>query len=301
MKRNTRQVTSDKWPAAGGKKHVMPRTPRSCPVFRACRAVASTCLPKLSEGWKRRPVARHLLGFTLVEIMLAVAIFSIVIAAIYSTWTLIMRASHAGQETAAQVQRQRIVLWTIEDSLTCIQSFQASMKYYYYTNFAENANESELSFTSRLPEVFPRNRRFGGFNLRRITFDVEAGPGSEKDLVLRQTPVLMDMDPDERQNPLVLARDVKKFSVECWDTNAMDWVPEWDDTNNIPPVIRVSLVLGGNNGSGTAVPELAVTRFIAIPSSTLPSGLQGNATGVGAAPPGAGPPNGGMRLPIPGR
>jgi len=280
MKRNTNQATSDKRPGAGGKKYVRPRTARSCPVSR---------------------VPCHILAFTLVEILLAMAIFSIVIAAIYSTWTLIMRASHAGQETAAEVQRQRIVLWTIEDSLTCIQSFQASMKYYSYTNFAGNDNESELSFTARLPEVFPRNGRFGGFNLRRLTFDVEPGLGSEKDLVLRQTPVLMDMDPDERQTPLVLARDVKKFSVECWDTNAMDWVPEWDDTNNIPPVIRVSLALGGNPGANTPTPQLAVTRLIAIPSSTLPSGLQGNAAGVGAALPGAGPPNGGIHFQLPGR
>ena len=76
-----------------------------------------------------------------------------------------------------------------------------------------------MSFTARLPEVFPRDGKFGGFNLRRLTFSVEPGRDSEKDLVLRQNPVLMDMDPDERQTPLVLARDVRKFTVECWDTN----------------------------------------------------------------------------------
>lgn len=206
--------------------------------------------------------------------MVAIAIFSIVIAAIYSTWTLILRSSQVGQNTAAQAQRQRIALRTIEDSLTCIQSFQASMQYYVFTNSTQNGNQSELSFTARLPEVFPRDGKFGGFNLRRLIFSVEPGRDSEMDLVLRQTPALMDMDPDERQTPLVLARDVKKFTVECWDTTNMDWVDVWDSTNSIPAMVRINLALGGNAGAGNASPGSAVTRLIAIPSVTLPSILQ---------------------------
>jgi type II secretion system protein J len=223
---------------------------------------------------KAFPIPNSARAFTLVEIMVAIAIFSIVIAAIYSTWTLILRSSQVGQNTAAQAQRQRIALRTIEDSLTCIQSFQASMQYYVFTNSTQNGNQSELSFTARLPEVFPRDGKFGGFNLRRLIFSVEPGRDSEMDLVLRQTPALMDMDPDERQTPLVLARDVKKFTVECWDTTNMDWVDVWDSTNSIPAMVRINLALGGNAGAGNASPGSAVTRLIAIPSVTLPSILQ---------------------------
>jgi prepilin-type N-terminal cleavage/methylation domain-containing protein len=221
----------------------------------------------------KSPVTCHPLAFTLIEIMVAIAIFSIVIAAIYSTWTLILRASQIGPNAAHEAQRQRIALRTIEDSLTCVQSFQASMKYYVF--FVQNGDQPELSFTARLPDVFPRNGKFGGFNLRRLTFSVEPGPGSQKNLVLRQQPVLMDMDPDERQTPLVLARDVNKFTIECWDTSKMDWVDEWDTTNSIPGMVRINLVLGGGAGASSAAPELAVTRIIAMPSVTLPSGLQG--------------------------
>jgi len=217
-------------------------------------------------------------AFTLIEIMVAMAIFTIVIAAIYSTWTLIMRASQVGQNTAARAQRQRIALRTIEDSLTCVQSFQASMKDYGFV--VQSGDQSELSFTARLPDIFPRSRRFVNpdlgldFSLRRLTFSLEPDPDSGKDLVLRQNPVLMDMDPDERQTPLVLARDVEKFTVECWDPQAMDWVDEWDSTNTIPAMVRIGLTLGGNAGAGNAAPELAVVRIIAIPSVTLPSVLQ---------------------------
>ena len=174
---------------------------------------------------------RNVGAFTLIEIMLAIMIFSLVLAAIYSTWMLILRSTKVGQEAAAQVQRQRIAMRTIEDSLTCIQSFQASMQYYIF--IVQNGDPPELSFVARLPDDFPRNGRFGDFNLRRLTFTVEpdADEASENDLVLRQNPILMDMDQDEQNLPLVLARNVKSFTVECWDTNALDW-----RTNGTTPI-----------------------------------------------------------------
>jgi type II secretion system protein J len=214
----------------------------------------------------------HHRAFTLVEIMVAIAVFSIIIAAIYSTWILVLRSAKVGQEAAAQVQRQRIAVRTIEDSLSCIQSFQASMQYYSF--IVQNGDQPVLSFTSRLPDIFPRNGRFVGFNLRRLTFTVEPGADNEKNLVLRQNPILMDMDPEEQADPLVLARNVKDFVVECWDTNAMDWAEEWDDTNSIPTMVRVTLTLGDKLSAG-----IPIMREIAIPSATLPAVVQ-NGGGV---------------------
>ena len=217
----------------------------------------------------------HYRAFTLIEIMVAVTIFTLVLAAIYSSWTLILRATKVGREATAQVQRQRIAVQTIENALTCVESFQASARYYTFT--AQNGNEPLLSFAARLPDDFPRSGRFGGFNLRRVTFTVEAGSGSEKDLVLRQNPILMDVDQDEQSYPLVLARNVKGFIVECWDTDAMNWSDEWDNTNQIPTMVRFTLALGGNgsdNGSSGSGPELITTRVVAMPSIAVPAAAQ---------------------------
>src|ERR1039457_3666329 len=145
------------------------------------------------------------------------------------------------------------------------------MKYYYFVG--QNGDQPILSFASRVPAVFPRNGRFGDFNLRRLTYTLESGPDSERDLVLRQNPILMDVDSDEQSTPLVLARNVQDFIVECWDTNAMDWAAEWTDTNTIPPLLRVSLVLGSTADPGNKSATLAITRVIAIPSMMLPNYL----------------------------
>ena len=232
-------------------------------------------------------------AFTLIEVMIAMTIFTLVVAAIYSSWDLIWRASRVSRAAAAQVQRQRIAIHAIEDSLTCIQSFQASMDYY---SFIVSDDPPELEFTARLPDNFLREGKFEGFPMRRLTFTIEPPPNpgnaflvdsSEKDLVLRQKPILLDLDEDEQKNPLVLARYVQTFKVECWDTNQAEWTTTWDSTNSIPPMIRVKLVLGGrNNDFGNAAPELSVTRVIAVPSQTMPAVVQNG----GAGPAGGGPP-----------
>jgi prepilin-type N-terminal cleavage/methylation domain-containing protein len=218
-------------------------------------------------------------AFTLLEVMMAIAIFSVVLATIFSTWLLIMRASRVTQTVSAQVQRQRIAIRTIEEGLTSIQSFQASMKYYSF--IVDNSDSPMLSFTARVPEGFPRNGKFGDYNVRRLTFNLESANRMENDLVLRQKPLLVDMDENEQKYPLVLARNVQRFAVECWDTNVDEWVDGWDDTNSIPPLIRVTLVLGGKNADNLAgsAPPLAITRVIAVPSQTLPAIVQ---TGGGA-------------------
>jgi len=217
-------------------------------------------------------------AFTLIEVMIAITIFTMVMAAIYSTWFMIVRASRVAQEAAAQAQRERIAIHTIENSLTQIQSFQASMQYYTFT--VQNGDQPLLSFTARLPDDFPRSGLFDPFNVRRLAFSLEpvadaVNNTSENDLVLRQYPILQGVNVDDQQNPYVLARNVQTFAVECWDTNAQDWVNEWDDTNSIPPLIRVSLVFGAKKSDSSGVgPGLSVTRVIAIPSQTMPASSQ---------------------------
>ncbi len=220
-------------------------------------------------------------GFTLIEIMVALAIFSLVMVAIISTWVLISKATQVGQEAAVQAQRQRIALRTIEDSLMCAQSFQASQKYYSF--IVENGSSATLRFASRVPVIFPRNGKFGDLYLRQLTYTLEAGPDGSKNLVLRQRPILMDMDEDEKKYPLVLARNVKSFLIECWDMDKQEWAEEWLNTNAIPKQVRVGLVLGGNRTSqGRTIPDMAVIGAYSMPSVMMPAAVQTGGGGPGA-------------------
>jgi hypothetical protein len=173
-------------------------------------------------------------------------------------------------EAAAQVQRQRVAIQTIEQALTSARSFTLDMQHYGF--FAENGSEPVLSFVARLPKSFPRGGRFGDFDVRRVAFSMEDGPDGQPQLVLRQCPLLMVFDEDEKQYPLVLAKHMKELLFEFWDTRLNDWTDAWDQTNQLPKLVRVTLEMAPpSHRVGAPQNEETVTRVIALPSVAVPA------------------------------
>ena len=218
-------------------------------------------------------------GFTIIEIMVAMSILALIVAAVYSSWMAIVRGSKTGLEAAAAVQRSRIAVQTLDQALTSARSFAADIQYYGF--LAENGAGAWLSFVAKLPESFPRSGRFGDYDVRRVTFSLEAGPDSDKQLVLRQNPLLMDMDIDEQEHPIVLAKNVKAFEMLFWDAHSGDWTDEWTQTNQLPQLMAITLRLGGKNND-TRQAEREVIRIISLPSVTVLPGWQA----PGPQPPG---------------
>lgn len=239
------------------------------------------------------PRARRCAAFTLIEILVAFAIFGMVILAIYATWTLIIKSAKTGQDAAIQIQRERMAMRTLKEALNGVMSFQADQRNYAFV--ADNSDNGFLSFVSRLPEMFPRSSRvaFEGFDVRRVTFSVESGRDSRRHLVLRQTPLLKDMDSDEEEFPFILAQDVNKMALEFYDLRQQDWVDEWVRTNELPRMIKISLEFerrSPNHPNQPGVKEVLVD-IAALPSSMVPTAAQ-----AGNRPPMGGgqvtPPNG---------
>jgi general secretion pathway protein J len=228
-------------------------------------------------------------GFTLLEIMVALFLLALVVAAVYSSWLAVVRGSETGRRAAAAVQRSRIAIRTIEDSLTSARSFQVDLDHYSFE--AQNGSDASLSFVARLSKSFPRSGKFGDFDVRRLTFSLEPGPDQSQRLVLRQNPILMDLDIDEKEHPIVLAKDVKKFAMEFWDTRKGEWMDEWTETNSLPKMLRVTLEFGGDSPQSKIREE--ITRVIAVPTGTISVAWQGTPGGGGAGV------VGGLQPPVP--
>ena len=217
------------------------------------------------KGRGRGSGLRACRAFTLIEIMVALALFGLVVAAIYSSWIAVVRGSQVGRKAAAAAQRSRVAVRTLEQALTCACSFQADVQYYSFD--AENGSDASLSFTARLPKSFPRGGRFGDMDVRRVTFSMESGSSGHK-LVLRQAPLLMDMDDDEKEHPVVLASNVKKFELAFWDPRTSDWLDEWTATNQLPDKIKFTLEFGDGKGSHSKTLS-QVTSVIALPAMAV--------------------------------
>lgn len=225
---------------------------------------------------------RHGLAFTILEIMIAMSIFMAVLAAIYSSWSTIIRSSKVGMDAAVRVQRERMSMRALIDSLLCVQDFGANQSYYSFD--AESQNEfSYLSFVARLPASFPDAGLFGDQVVRRVTFTVEGNEDRKNQLVMYQTPLLAELNDEQKPFPVVLARDVTLFTLEYWSTNKNDWDSEWLSTNQLPKLVRISLGTG-HSDNYRSNPGDVVTRVVALPAIVVPKQYQmGTAAGPGGA------------------
>ena len=231
--------------------------------------------------WQRRSAA-----FTLIEILMAITIFALVVAAIYATWTIILKSSKIGLAAAAQVQRERIAVHTIEQALSSARSFQVDLQRYGFV--VENGDSAMISFVAQLPKSFPRSGKFGDFDVRRVTFAIEAGENySERNLVMRQNPILMELDEDEESHPLVLAKGIREMLFEFWDGRMGDWSDSWAQSNTLPKLVKVTLTFAGPNQSSYSPERESVTRIVALPATTVPQNWQSPI--MGRPPPGGQP------------
>ncbi|HEV8290313.1 MAG TPA: prepilin-type N-terminal cleavage/methylation domain-containing protein [Tepidisphaeraceae bacterium] len=252
----------------------------------------------LTHRTKKSQIAnrKSAFAFTILEVMIAIFIFALVLTAVYATWMSILRGTKAGLAAAAEVQRSRRAVRTIEEALVTAQMFNENIRYYSF--IADNSRDfAYLSMVSRLPGDFPGVGRYGRGDLvvRRVTFSVEDGKdGSE--LVMTQAPMLMATnEPGVHPYSLVLAKDISQFGLEFWDQNKRDWSDEWQYTNWLPRLVRLTIGFGHKKGGSD--PHDTVTRIVALPAGGL--GMPGMPAVPPGMPPGGGPfPGGG---PLPGR
>jgi prepilin-type N-terminal cleavage/methylation domain-containing protein len=234
-------------------------------------------------------------AFTLIEVMIAVTLFSVVLFAIYSSWLAILRGSKAGLTAAAEAQQTRVALRALEESLSSAQLFMGNLKHYAF--FADTSEDfASLSFVARLPYSFPGSGLFAGQTVRRVEFAVEPGTNNQKQLVLKQRPLLEPVDVAPKPYTIVLAPGINRFEIEFLETNKFEWLPEWPFTNQLPKMVRVTMGFGQRSKTSTRPEDLTVRNIllssVAIPRDmVVPIGRRGVLPApVGQRPPQPGTP-----------
>jgi prepilin-type N-terminal cleavage/methylation domain-containing protein len=219
-------------------------------------------------------------AFTLLELMIAIAIFSMVMVSIYATWSAILRASQTAQKAAAEAQRSRVAMKAIGESMGATEMFLQNIRYYSF--MSDTAGDfAAVSFVSHLPPSFPGSGMFGAQAVRRVTFNVEQGKSGKNELILRQSPFLEPPDATAEPYSIILAPSVRQFRLFFWETNTSEWVEEWLWTNRLPRMVRVELALG-DPARGPLRPEDVAIKTVFLSSGAIPREAQVPANRGGA-------------------
>ena len=200
----------------------------------------------------------------MIEIMVSIGVFGLIMTGVIATWKVIIRGVEVAETSAAACQRARIGMKTIETALSVVEISRANIQYYSFLSDT-SGKYAAMSFAGRMPASFPGSGYYGDQVMRRVTFDVEQGEDHVNNLMLTQTPLLGAGYEKTSPYQIVLARDVSAFFLEFWSLRDEDWETEWDDTNTIPPLIRVTLGVG-HAGDNQNTSFALITREIAPPA-----------------------------------
>jgi type II secretory pathway pseudopilin PulG len=212
-------------------------------------------------------------AFTLIETMMAVLILSMAIAAMHSTWMAILGATKSGARAAAQIQRERVALGTMELALNCsVIYFNETRQNQGLTNFYSFVvddfdNYKTLSFVARLPEDFLGSSHFPHQPIRRVTLQVEPTRSGRNDLVMRQwqmTKTERAMEDGDDGLAITLARDVDLFKVKFWSSIVEDYVEYWDEPEVLPKRIRIYLALRDEESEDAVAEALSMREFALV-------------------------------------
>ena len=195
---------------------------------------------------------------------MALAVFTFVMISVIGCWKCIINGKMIAEDSAAAAQRARIGMKTVIEALTCGEISSLNPQYYLFLNDT-SSKFATLSLAARLPSDFPGSGTFGDNVMRRVSFDIEKDSEGKDNLIMNQSPLLAVLDEANTPYSITLARDVNVFMLEFWSVRDADWVVAWDQTNQFPPLIRVTLGCG-HSTEHPDVPYNLICRTVAMPS-----------------------------------
>jgi len=211
--------------------------------------------------------SRAAAAFTLLEIVIAISIFTFIMISVIGCWKCIVSGKMIAEDAAAAAQRSRIGIKTVVEALTCAQLSGQNLQFYGFVTDTSGKFAS-LSLAARLPGDFPGSGLFGDNVMRRVTFDVEKDAEGKLDLIMNQSPLLAVSDDQNTPYSIPLARDVNVFMLEFWSKENGEWEVSFDPTNKLPPMVRVTLGCG-HPANNPDVPYELICRTVAIPSDAM--------------------------------
>ncbi len=203
-------------------------------------------------------------AFTLVEILVALFLFMLMMGSIMACWKAIVSGTQTGERAAAMAQRARTSMRAVEDSLNNLEISTPNIRYYSFIADTSDAQFASLSFSARLPASFLGSDYFGDQVMRRVIFDVEKGAGNQLNLVMTQYPLLAIPSDQYPPKSITLARDVSAFVLEFWSPKDEDWLSEFLKTNEVPPMIRITLGTG-HSPQDARLPFEVIQRVVVPP------------------------------------
>jgi prepilin-type N-terminal cleavage/methylation domain-containing protein len=201
-------------------------------------------------------------GFTLVEVLLAVTILSLVMVGVYGIWSASLKAWKRGGEATEVFQRQRVVMETLAELAQSAVYFAASPELYEIIGAKNPGLGDSVSFVTSSDAFLPPSEA-NDVGMRRVIISMEQDEYRRTYLAIVNQPALSVKDSSTKDlQAHVVSMDVSGFFVRYLDPRDGDWYDKWEDANIIPSAMEFTVTFGK---PGDQIPPVTVTRAIDLP------------------------------------
>jgi prepilin-type N-terminal cleavage/methylation domain-containing protein len=201
-------------------------------------------------------------AFTLVEILAALAILSLVITGVYALWSGSLRGWRRGSEATEVFQRQRVVMEALTQLAQSAVYFATSPNLYAVIGVKNPGLGSSVSFVTASDGFLPSSEA-NDLGMRRVIISLEQDEYRRTYLAIVNQPALSVSDDSKQElQAHVISMDVSGFFVRYLDPRDGAWYDKWEDVNVIPSAIEFTVVFGQ---PGDHIPPVTVTRAIDLP------------------------------------
>ena len=207
-----------------------------------------------SEG--KHPSSKHA-GFTLLEVMLAVAIMAMISTVIFSAFDQTARTREV--VTTSETQSHEIMttfaMLTEDLASAYLTMNRSKVKLAWDTVFigTDSGTADRLDFASFSHRRMLRNSHESDqAELSYYTVDVYGESRLKK--LMRREAAHLDLEPKEGGHKLILLNDVLEFNLSYYDRQMLEWLDEWDTTqatgqgNRLPEQVRIRILIRSRNG-----------------------------------------------------
>ena len=212
--------------------------------------------------------ARAQSGFTLIELVVALALLGVMMVLLYSGLQFSFRSWDAGELHGRREADRRIGENFLRRELT--ELFPMRWKDPMTLKFALDGEAQRLRFvSSRPPEV-----AMGGLSL--VSLSVEEGAGRTRNLVMHRAmpdDAAKDFSPLEKSDSIVMLEDVDSVSFAYFGAENDFADPRWQDSwtlARIPLLVRMTV----RGGDGSVLADMTVRTALGAEAGCLENSFQ---------------------------
>ncbi len=222
----------------------------------------------------QRPTS-SLKGFTLLELMLAITILSLVTTVTYMTFSTVIKAWSRGSQLTEELHRGDFVVEQLVLGLRSAyypESNQKDSKYGFWMEDdgdGENAAD-EMSWVALGSALIGKENVYFG-SPHRVRVTIEEDDEGRDAIAVRSWRVKgqdEDFEPEDI-DPVFLSKKI--IGLNCrtayeMEDDELDWLDEWEETNKVPKYVELTLYMEPLSGDDNAV---EVKRLIQINAGDL--------------------------------